>query len=79
MYTDVIHAAPLDNFRVQVELADGRKGIFDLKPHLNWNAYRDLRDPAYFRSVRVEHGVLCWPHDEDVAPERLEDELQEVS
>jgi hypothetical protein len=76
MYTDVIHAEPLENFCVFVELQDGRKGLFDTKPYLGWNAYRALRDPVYFRSLRVEHGVLCWPQEEDIAPETLEDELQ---
>jgi hypothetical protein len=31
---------------------------------------------VYFRSLRVECGVFCWPQEEDIAPETLEDELQ---
>ena len=76
MHADVIRVEPLEDFRVLVELDDGRKGLFDVKPYLAWNAYRALQDPAYFRSVRVRHGVLCWPQDEDIAPETLEEDLQ---
>ena len=35
MYWDVKNVKPLPNFRIYVELEDGRKGIFDLTPYLN--------------------------------------------
>ena len=76
MNADVIKVEALDNFTVRVELMDGRKGLLDIKPYLEWGAYQALKDPAYFRMVRVEHGVLCWPMDEDIAPETLEEDLQ---
>ena len=76
MYSDVIAAAALTDFRVRVELQNGRRGVLDLKPYLEWNAYKALKDPAYFGQLRVEHGVLCWPQGEDIAPENLEEDLQ---
>ena len=77
MYADVVRAEPLNDFLLRVELDNGRKGIFDLKPYLSYPAYWKLQNPGYFRCVRVEHGVLCWPNDEDVAPENVEAELKE--
>ena len=28
-----------------------------------------LKSPAYFRQVKAEYGMLCWPNDIDIAPE----------
>lgn len=79
MSIDALDATPLSDFRVLVTLSGGRRGIFDVKPLLSWNAYRALRDPLYFRRVRVAHGVVCWPQDEDIAPETLEADLQAIA
>ena len=35
MYWDVKTVKPLPNYRIYVEIEDGRKGIFDLKPSSN--------------------------------------------
>ena len=34
MYWDVKYVKPLPNYQIYVEIEDGRKGIFDMKPHL---------------------------------------------
>jgi hypothetical protein len=34
MYWDVKTVKPLPDFRIYVEIEDGRKGIFDLSPYL---------------------------------------------
>ena len=47
MYWDVKNVKPLPNFRIYVELEDGRKGIFDLTPYLNRGIFRELRDVHY--------------------------------
>ncbi|MDE3246658.1 MAG: DUF2442 domain-containing protein, partial [Acidobacteriota bacterium] len=44
MHWDVISVKPLSEHRIVVELADGRKGIFDLKPYLNFGVFRELQD-----------------------------------
>jgi hypothetical protein len=35
---------PISDYRIYVELEDGRKGIFDLKPYLDRRVFRELRD-----------------------------------
>jgi hypothetical protein len=44
MYWDVTTVKSLSDFRIQVEIADGRKGVFDLKPYLDHGVFRELRD-----------------------------------
>ena len=33
--------------------------------------FRELKDPAYFRQVRVAIGAVTWPHGQDIAPETV--------
>lgn len=71
MYWDVKTVKPLPDYRLYVEIADGRKGIFDVQPYLDHGVFRELRNPDYFRQVSIVFGALTWPHQQDIAPETL--------
>jgi hypothetical protein len=36
---------------MHVEIDDGRKGIFDLKPYLDHGVFRELRNAHYFKGA----------------------------
>ena len=71
MYNDVITVKPLNDYRIYVELADGRSGVFDVTPYLEHGVFRELKDPTYFNRVGIQWGAVTWPHDQDIAPETL--------
>ena len=71
MHWDVKAVKPLSDFRIYVEVADGRKGVFDLKPYLNHGVFRELRDVHYFNQVGILFGAVTWPHEQDIAPVTL--------
>lgn len=48
MYWDVKSVKLLSDYRIYVEIEDGRKGIFDLKSYLDHGVFRELRDVHYF-------------------------------
>jgi len=75
MYWDVKSVTPLSDYRLYVEIADGRRGIFDVKPYLDHGVFRELRNPDYFKQVGVVLGAVTWPHEQDIAPETLVAEL----
>ena len=74
---EAVHA--LEDYEIVVELADGRRGIFDLKPYLHHGIFRELRDQNYFAQAAVMLGVVTWSHGQDIAPETLMDGLKPVS
>ena len=54
-----------------VEHADGTQGEIRFMPdHLN-GVFEQLRDPAVFAQVRVEHGAVTWPGELDIAPDNM--------
>ena len=42
MYWDAKLVKPLPDYRIYVELENGQKGIFDLKPYLNCGVFGNL-------------------------------------
>lgn len=71
MHCDVTTVKPLSDHRIYVELADGRRGLFDVKPYLEHGVFRELKDSAYFNRVGIQWGAVTWPHEQDIAPETL--------
>lgn len=71
MYWDVKRVKPLADYRIEVEIEDGRRGIFDLKPYLGRGQFQELQNLNYFRQVGIQFGAVTWPHDQDIAPETL--------
>lgn len=75
MYWDVITVKPLPDYCLYVEIRDGRKGIFDMKPYLDHGVFRELRDIHYFNQADIVFGAVTWPHEQDIAPETLVAEM----
>jgi len=67
---------PLPNHLLEVELADGRRGVFDLKRYLHLPALAAFRDEAYFSQVGILLGAATRPDGQDIAPATLALELQ---
>jgi hypothetical protein len=72
---DVKLVKPLSDYRIYIEIEDGRKGIFDLKPYLGHGVFRELQDIQYFNQVGILFGAVTWPHGQDIAPETLLEEM----
>jgi hypothetical protein len=76
MYWDVKVAKPLSDYKIYVEIEDGRKGIFDMKPYLDHGVFKELKDINYFNQVNIFLGALTWPNEQDIAPETLVSEMK---
>ena len=75
----VIGVRPESNGRVFVEMADGRSGLFDVKPYMRGEFFRELENEAYFRQVRVFFRCIGWPNGQDLGPDTIASELVETS
>ena len=73
MYFDVKRAESVGGYVVRLEFEDGSIGKVDLSKYLEeGTVFVRLRDPEYFRTLRVEYGALLWGQSEvDIAPEAL--------
>lgn len=78
MYWDIKVVKPLPDYKLYVEIEDGRKGIFDVGPYLNKRGFRELKNVEYFNQVGILFGAVTWPNEQDIAPETLLEELQPI-
>lgn len=78
MYWDVKIVRPKSNYKIYVEIEDGRKGLFDMNPYLEHGVFKELRNVSYFNQVSILFGAVTWPHEQDIAPETLVSEMQIV-
>jgi hypothetical protein len=73
---DVIHAAYVDGYRLDLEFSEGRRGIVDFEPWLDGPVFEPLRDIQYFRRYFLEGGTVAWPNGADIAPETLHAKIE---
>ena len=73
--THVRSARVCGPFSVQLIFEDGTRKRVNLRKLLRGPVFEPLRDPAYFRLLRVdrEAGTIVWPNGADIAPETLYD------
>jgi len=77
MYWDVKVVRPEADYTLYVELENGQKGLFDMKPYLDHGIFHELRETAYFNQVGILFGAVTWPNGQDIAPETLLAELKQ--
>ena len=63
---------------VLVEMADGRRGEFDVRPYMVSDFFRELENEAYFGRVRVFFHGIAWPNGQDLGPDTVAAELREI-
>ena len=71
----VTHVEPLDDSHLRVHFNDGVTREIDCQFLMHGTLGEPLRDPEYFRQVRVdeESRTIIWPNGLDPSPELLHD------
>jgi hypothetical protein len=69
MYWDVKKVISIQGYKLYLEMNDGRYGYFEVTPLLENKFFWALKDPAYFKQVKIVLGALTWPNEEDIDPE----------
>jgi len=67
----VIAVAANDDFSLDLKFNDGSVKRFDARPYLDYEFFSELKDPNYFKQVRLAFGTIQWPHEQDISPETL--------
>ena len=71
MLHDVVEVRPLKGYRLRLRFQDGAKGVVDVSKRVPFEGvFEPLRDPGFFRLVRVdaELGIVVWPNGTDLDP-----------
>jgi len=61
----------LNDYKLEVVFEDGKKGIFDVKPYLEYIQFKDLRDKDMFNTVKIDGLSISWSNGADICPDEL--------
>ncbi len=69
----IVDAEYLGDYRLRVQFENGDLRIVELSDHLDGHVFEPLRDPAFFKQVRVNHDIdtVVWPNGADFSPDFL--------
>ncbi len=71
---------PLPNYRLLMTFSTGEKKVFDVTPYIRGSWFGHLKDPEYFKTVKIiSHNTgVAWPEGQDLAPHELYELSQPV-
>jgi len=80
-YIRIIDFKVTGDHSLLLTFSDGLSRDIDFLPALKGNLYKPLRQPEYFRQVKLneEIGNVEWPNEADFNPETLHDWPQHVN
>lgn len=63
----------IEDYKIEVEFTDGKKGIADLEGKLYGPVFESLKDKDFFSKIRVDKDLetVVWENGADLAPEFL--------
>jgi hypothetical protein len=76
MYWNVSAVKPCRHLQLKVTFKDGLQGDVFFKPSHLTGVFKSLQDEDYFNQVFVEHGVVTWPGELDLAPDAMHAEIK---
>jgi len=76
MYWDVIEVKINKNLTFEVRFADGTSGKVRFMPQHLTGVFEPLNDPQFFSKVFIDHGVVTWPNEIDLAPDAMYQEIK---
>lgn len=76
MYWDVVSVKPTNYLELVVQFLDGLEGTIKINPSSLTGVFESLKDKEYFNQVYVNHGVVTWPGELDLAPDAMYKEIK---
>ncbi|RCS59901.1 DUF2442 domain-containing protein [Parvibium lacunae] len=71
MNPSVKSVAAIEGYTLSLLFENGEQRLFDVSPYLDKGIFTELKDPEYFKQVRVSFGSVEWPHEQDFSKDTL--------
>ena len=74
----ILHAKPLDDYKIEILTSSGISGVFDVKPYLKGSAFKELENIHYFQLVRPAHYGIMWPNEQDFSSDTIVHDIEQA-
>jgi len=72
MYSYIKYFTYLNDYSIHLTFENGKEGVVDLSSYTERSGvFSKFSDIDYFRKVYIDHVVLTWPNNVDIAPETI--------
>jgi hypothetical protein len=71
MKPKAIEVKALKSYKLEVKFEDGKKGIFDVRPYLEFVQFKELKDENIFNTVKIDGLSISWSNGADICPDEL--------
>lgn len=73
MQPRLVNVEPVGHLKLKLTYETGEVKLFDVSPYANGSWFGELREDAYFRTVRILPGGtgIEWNNGQDIAPHEL--------
>lgn len=62
---------PLPGHKLKLRFEGGENRIFDVSPFLDKGVFKELKDEAYYKNVKVGFSSVYWPNEQDFSSDTL--------
>ncbi len=76
MYWDVVYVKPTNYLELHVKFTDGLEGIVEIKQSFLTGVFEAFKDKEYFNKAYIDHGVVTWPGELDLAPDAMHEDIK---
>jgi len=67
----VVDVKASEDYTLIVTFDNGEVRIFDVKPYLDRGIFVELKNPVYFKTVKVIAGTVSWNDKQDFCPDTV--------
>lgn len=71
MFTEVVRAEYVNNYKIKLWFNNKMTKVVDLLPSLKGIVFEPLKDIDYFKRFKIKYNTLEWENGADFAPEYL--------
>ena len=73
MFIFVKNAKYIEDYKIEIEFSDNKKGVVDLSDDLYGEVFEPLKDKNIFSKIKVDEDLetITWENGADLAPEYL--------
>lgn len=75
----VIKVKANDDFSLDLKFNDGSIKRFDVRPYLNYEVFKPLKNIDYFKRIKIVFGTVQWQDEQDISPDTLYLEGKEIT
>ncbi len=79
MYPCIKEVIPRDDYTLFLVFENGRKGVLNMKPILDFGVFQRIKDLDKFKSVRIAFDTIEWDCGVDLDPEYIYEKCKQGS